>query len=620
MLPKSAFTAHPLSYDAALLELPGVMGPLTRYMEVEAGLEHLLEWLAGDLVLVKDLDSARALAAKLPAGAKAVTLEGWMVSAEGAISGGANEAAERGLLSRDREMSALKAGIERGEAQVQSMEADRERLRGELGDLSRQIEEGSRAKSDAEIAVAKLQKEQGARQDDVGRLAKESEDKRKAIEVVQVEAAGFRGRHETLDRRLVEMAGQETDLQAELNALLDEIDRLRKDEEARVETVNQQRVAQAGADQRLQNLRITLSRFEQEAKGAGEQALRREDEAAQSQREQEELRQKNGGLETQLKTLFERKTQAQDKVRLCAEARGSRQEAIGHNEEEVRRVRQEAAGISEQRHSQEMQGTELKLKLEALEQTLSKDYHVDVQALDQDQLFVNVEGKDGAEPLPEPSPERADELTRKLEELGVVNPAAADEYRELEQRHSLLVGQLEDLRSAKADLMKVITKINQESRERFLATFEKVHEAFKRTYRILFGGGEAKLILQEEGDLLEAGIDIIARPPGKRQQTISLLSGGEKALTATALLFALFETKPSPFCVLDEIDAPLDDANISRFSGLLTEYAKNTQFIVITHSKLTMEKADVLYGVTMEEAGVSRIISAKFKDEKAVTV
>ena len=196
----------------------------------------------------------------------------------------------------------------------------------------------------------------------------------------------------------------------------------------------------------------------------------------------------------------------------------------------------------------------------------------------------------------------------------MVNPAAAEEYRELEQRHSLLVGQLEDLRSAKSDLLKVIHKINQESRDRFLATFEKVHEAFKRTYRVLFGGGEAKLILQEEGYLLEAGIDIIARPPGKRQQSISLLSDGEKALTATALLFALFETKPSPFCVLDEIDAPLDDANISRFTGLLTEYSKNTQFIVITHSKLTMEKADVLYGVTMEESGVSKRVSVRFED------
>jgi chromosome segregation protein len=542
-----------------------------------------------------------------------------MVSAEGVISGGANEAAERGLLSRDREMAGLKAAIEQGEAQIRSMEADRERLRGELNDLSHRIEEASRAKSDAEIAVAKLQKEQGARQDDVGRLAKESEDKRKAIEVVQVEAAGFRGRHETLERRLVEMAGQETTLQSELNALLDEIDRLRKDEEAKVEAVNQQRVAQAGADQRLQNLRVTLSRFEQEAQAAAEQAVRREQEAAQSQQEQEQLRQRNAQLEEQLKGLFDRKTQAQDKVRLAAEARTERQDAISHNEEETRRVRQEAAGVGEQRHLQEMQGTELKLKLESLEQTLARDYHVDISALDQDQLFVNVEGKDGAEPLPEPSPERAEELKRKLDELGVVNPAAAEEYRELEQRHSLLVGQLEDLRSAKADLMKVISKINQESRERFLATFEKVHEAFKRTYRVLFGGGEAKLMLQEEGDLLEAGIDIIARPPGKRQQSISLLSGGEKALTATALLFALFETKPSPFCVLDEIDAPLDDANISRFTGLLTEYAAKTQFIVITHSKLTMEKADVLYGVTMEEAGVSRIISAKFKDAKAVT-
>ncbi|MGH7441834.1 MAG: chromosome segregation protein SMC, partial [bacterium] len=137
-------------------------------------------------------------------------------------------------------------------------------------------------------------------------------------------------------------------------------------------------------------------------------------------------------------------------------------------------------------------------------------------------------------------------------------------------------------------------------------------------FKTLFGGGEAQLLLMEEGDMLEAGIDIIARPPGKRQQSISLLSGGERGLTATALLFALFETKPSPFCVLDEIDAPLDDANISRFSSMLTQYASKTQFIVITHSKLTMEKADVIYGATMEEAGVSRIISAKFREDKVV--
>ena len=618
LLPLSSFRAPQIHFDNGLLAREGVLGPLTAYMEIEAGLEGVLAWLAGGLLLVKDLDVARAVAASLPTGAEAVTLDGWLVSAEGVIHGGGSDAAERGLLSRDREIGALQAAIAAGELQVTSMGLDRERLRGELGELSKAIELQSRQKSDAEIAVARLQKEQGARQEDVGRLARESEDKRKSIESVQVEAAGFRGRHETLERQLAEMAGQETNLQSELNTVLDEINQLRKDEEAQVEHVNERRVAQAGADQRLQNLRVTLSRLEQEVRATSEQALRREAEAAQAKAEQEDLRRKNEALESELKTLFDRKATAQDLVRQRSEARQERLDAIQKSEEDMRHLRQEASSKAEEKHLQEMQGQELRLKLDALEQTLAREYHVDLQALDQDQLFVNVEGKEG-EPEVEATPERVDELKRKLDELGVVNPAAAEEYRELEQRHSLLVGQLEDLRSAKTDLMKVIHKINQESRERFLATFEKVHEAFKRTYKVLFGGGEAKLILQEEGDLLEAGIDIIARPPGKRQQSISLLSGGEKALTATALLFALFETKPSPFCVLDEIDAPLDDANISRFTGLLMEYAKNTQFIVITHSKLTMERADVLYGVTMEEAGVSRIISAKFRNDKAVT-
>lgn len=619
IVPRESFRASAPTYSPAVLGHDGVLGPLTHYIEADPGFEGLLDWLAGDLLLVRDLDTARAVQVHLPAGAKAVTLEGWLVSAEGVFSGGANETAERGLLSRDREIANLRASIDASEAQIKSMEGDRERLRHELGELSRRIEEDSRAKSDAEIAMAKLQKEQGARQEDVGRLAKESEEKRKAIEAVQVEAAGFRGRHETLERRLVEMAGQETSLQAELNSLLDEINALRKAEETCVETVNQRRVAQAAGEQRMANLTTTLSRLVHEIQAAAEQAARREADAAQAQAEQAALRERNAELEAELKNLFERKAEAQDKVRAAAEARGERQQAIAQNEEQIRHLRQTAAGVAEERHLQEMQGAELKLKLEQLEQTLARDYHVDTAALDQDQLFVTVEGKDGEEALPEASPERVAELKKKLDELGVVNPAAAEEYRELEQRHSLLVGQLEDLRSAKSDLLKVIQTINQESRERFLSTFEKVHEAFKRTFRVLFGGGEARLILQEEGDLLEAGIEIIARPPGKRQQSISLLSGGEKALTATALLFALFETKPSPFCVLDEIDAPLDDANIGRFTSLLTEYAKATQFIVITHSKLTMEKADVLYGITMEEPGVSRIISARFRDQKPVT-
>ena len=615
LLIKQTLRAPHLEFDGGLLSTDGVLGPLTSFLEVPGGFEGVRQWLAGHIILVRDLGVAKAIAPRLPQGGEAVTLDGWILGADGVLEGGSSETSERGLLSREREMLALRANIEDGVAQVASMQADRERLRGELNELSAQIDAHASKMKDAEIQVVRLQKEQGARQDDVERLAKESSAKRQAIETVQVEAAGFRGRLETLERQAAEMGQQEQTLQAELNAVLDEISGLRKAEEEHVATVNNRRVGQASADQRLQNLGVTIERLRSEAGQAGEQAGRREAEEKAARQEQEALKARNSDLEEQLKKIFTDKDAAQEQVKLKGEARSERQAAIALAEEDMRRLRADVSAASENRHHQELQAAQLRLKLDGLEYNLASEYHVDLDTLDQNQLFANVEG---VEQEAEPDPARVDELKAKLEELGVVNPAAAEEYRELEQRHSLLVGQLEDLRSAKADLLKVIHKINQESRERFLATFDKVHESFKRTFKVLFGGGEAKLILQEEGDLLEAGIDIIARPPGKRQQSISLLSGGEKALTATALLFALFETKPSPFCVLDEIDAPLDDANITRFSALLSEYASKSQFIVITHSKLTMEKADVLYGVTMEEAGVSKIISAKFRDEKAV--
>jgi chromosome segregation protein len=462
-----------------------------------------------------------------------------------------------------------------------------------------------------QIEIAQLQKEHSSTQESHLRLTRESEEKRKGIEHGDIELAGFRARVESLERQLHEMLQEESKLRELLSAALDEADKARREEEALQASSSEIRVREASATQKAEHLSLTLSRLESEVAQIRELALRRENEARSAASEQEALVRKNDSLEEALKQIFARRDEAKQEVVNAAELRQEHLNAVQDLERQMREKRAEISLLSEQRHGSEMRAQEGRLRVAQLQETLRIEYHVEMGSELQEDL-----GLSEAEEA-ELKQETIDDLKRKVEELGIVNPAAAEEYRELEQRHSLLVGQLEDLRSAKNDLAKVIAKINQESRERFIQTFEKVHESFKRIFKTLFGGGEAKLTLMEEGDLLEAGIDIIARPPGKRQQSISLLSGGEKALTAIALLFALFETKPSPFCVLDEIDAPLDDANISRFSKLLKEYAGKSQFIVITHSKITMEMADILYGITMEEAGVSRIISAKFKESKA---
>jgi len=206
-----------------------------------------------------------------------------------------------------------------------------------------------------------------------------------------------------------------------------------------------------------------------------------------------------------------------------------------------------------------------------------------------------------------------DREKKKLESIGPVNLAAVDEFNEKKTRLDFLESQKADLVGAKGELEEAIKKINVRARSQFLETFNVVRKNFQETFQILFEGGEADLALSDGSDPLEADIVITGRPKGKRLQDIALLSGGERALTALALLFALYKAKPSPFCIFDEVDAPLDDANIQRFLRMLKVFQKDTQFVIITHNKRTMEVAETLYGVTMEERGVSRVVSVDFK-------
>ncbi|MCD6364648.1 MAG: AAA family ATPase, partial [Planctomycetes bacterium] len=210
--------------------------------------------------------------------------------------------------------------------------------------------------------------------------------------------------------------------------------------------------------------------------------------------------------------------------------------------------------------------------------------------------------------------EEIKELDGKIKRLGNVNLDAITEQEELEARQALYDGQIRDVRDSRAKLNELIGRINRESRHLFSETFTAVRENFQTLFRKLFGGGRADIILTDPENVLESGIEIVARPPGKELRSLSLLSGGEKTMTAIALLFSIFKAKPSPFCLLDEVDAALDEANTERFSRLIEEFTKTSQFIVISHAKRTMSMADVLYGVTMQEPGVSKRISVRFEE------
>ncbi len=279
-------------------------------------------------------------------------------------------------------------------------------------------------------------------------------------------------------------------------------------------------------------------------------------------------------------------------------------QCLREREVELKDLRKQQAILQEELTHSQVKLREIELEKEHLLQTVLDRYRVD---LSQDQTAAQVLDELQAQ-------RRLTELRRLLDDMGEVNLMAIEEFRDLEERWTFLTEQEQDLQTSMEGLQSAITKINRTTRKRFRETFEQINERFQEVFPRLFLGGKAELKLTDEQDLLETGIDIAVHPPGKNLQSVNLLSGGEKALTAVALIFAIFLIKPSPFCILDEVDAPLDDANISRFNDMVKEMASKSQFIIITHNKRTMAVANTLYGVTMETPGVSKLVSVRIND------
>jgi chromosome segregation protein len=294
---------------------------------------------------------------------------------------------------------------------------------------------------------------------------------------------------------------------------------------------------------------------------------------------------------------------------LLAEAESKYEEVSIGASDSIARIEADRDSLDEIKnslHELQMQDKDVEYKYATMKERLLQAYKIDLDSTENpteeiDIAVVSLE---------------VEELKRKLDSYGTVNMVAIEEYDELKQRYDFLIQQQTDLVNAKESLHQAILKINRTTKQMFLDTFEKVREEFKNYFRLLFNGGDAQLFLIDENDPLETGIEIICRPPGKKLQNVLLLSGGEKSMAAIALIFAIFKVKPSPFCILDEIDAALDEANVDRFGRMLGEFAKTSQFIVITHNKKTIANANVMYGITMEQSGISKIVSVKFGDRE----
>jgi chromosome segregation protein len=317
------------------------------------------------------------------------------------------------------------------------------------------------------------------------------------------------------------------------------------------------------------------------------------------------LEESNANEEAKLIGLYERRTELEARIRKIEENVQAIRSKIVENENALRNERKKKDDLSHERSALKDKVTELKIQIGNMAERMEVEWHVDIQALDPSALF----DRPSDEFLVAQVEANVMALREKYTKFGEVNTTAIEAYNEVKERYDFINTQKDDLLAAKNDLLTTIKEIDETAKEKFMASFHNIRENFIKVFRTLFTENDScDLVLLEAEDPLESKIEIIARPKGKRPLTINQLSGGEKTLTAISLLFAIYLLKPAPFCIFDEVDAPLDDANIDKFNNIINEFSNQSQFIIVTHNKRTMASTGVIYGVTMEEAGISRVL------------
>jgi chromosome segregation protein len=556
---------------------------------------------AGELLsrvrVAATLDQALGIRARLGPGESVITPDGvWLGDGWVRVSRGHREAG--GVLTREQDIRALHDEIRDHEHSLRRLQGERAGVREELETRERERAATAEALTAANRRLAESGARLANRRQDLDRvrtrlvaLTADSQAVRDELEGLESASAGARGRLEQAEEAATRMADRRPTLERQQQELLEEYNRAR--EQADLDRENASRIQIEFESRRAskESASTTLTRIQAQQARLQERVGELNTQVSVGQSPIEEM---EAVLETQLAGKVTVEQQLAARRRALEEADQALREA-------------ETARAECERKVADVRGAADELRMSARETEVRREGLAD-QFQDTDRSPEQVKAELPEEASVEAWEEQLTRAQRRIDRLGPINLAAIDEFKEQSERKEYLDSQFEDLNSALETLEKAIRKIDRETRTRFQETFEQVNVGLQRLFPRLFGGGHAYLSLDGD-DPLNAGVTVMARPPGKRNSTIHLLSGGEKALTAVALIFSIFELNPAPFCLLDEVDAPLDDANVSRFCEIVKEMADTVQFIVITHNKTTMELARQLTGVTMNEPGVSRLVS-----------
>jgi chromosome segregation protein len=614
-------------------ELP--QGQIVHAMSViqsEPQVEALLKSLLGRTFIAADLGTATAQIQNGHAGCDFVTLGGELLNRHGIYTGGylngsANGKAPSSILGRKNQIAELQAEL----AELQTLVEEASRKRGailsEQTELQAGLQQAQTELRAQEVAIATREGEFKALENSQRLLGQKIETVVYEVQSLAAQEQEGLQKREALALRLGELEAREKCAQEQVAALTAELEALRLAREAAMVALSESKVALASDEQLATSFRQQRGALEQRIGELAQlvEARRNECSSFVSRKEQAAVEIQESQLK--IESLQHERALVSEQTAATIAQKNAQEAEIARRDETLRAQRSRLTQIQNQRGALDVELAQKSMAVQNLRDKVQEKYHLNLDDIRSECITIT-HAEEGQPQVQTLSPEemaasgagtdwpavagRVQELQTKIDEMGPVNLVAIEEYEETEQRHQFLSQQYDDLVNAKTELLEIINRINTQTQVMFKETFEKIRDNFRLMFTEVFGGGKADLVLTDENDVLESGIDIVARPPGKQLQSISLLSGGEQTMTAVSLLFSIYQVKPSPFCVLDELDAPLDESNVVRFVKILQRFLAHSQFIIITHNKRTIAMADVLYGVTMQEHGVSKIVGVKF--------
>lgn len=563
--------------------------------------------LLGKVAVVENLDAGIRISRKFGYSFRIVTLEGDILSTSGSISGGSpDNGRNAGILGRNREIIELKENIEKLTREEKDLENSINEYISRLNELIRVISEEEASLKSNELVKIR----------DESHLAQVEENIKKAdakIEMLKQEKNQL-SRQEAdtaieLDKYSKELTDMENEV-AQTKAVIAEYQEKHKENQAVRDVLHQDitdfKISVNSILESIESVKESLDRITGERDASEKNINKRNAEKLRNNEEIKSLQEKNEGLRLQIKNCEEEKTGKTFEIDRITEERKSIEEDLFDIVNQIQDINKNIMVLQEEYNKIEVRKAKIESEMDTIQNRMWEEYEL---------TFTNaLELKRDIGSIPQ-AQKKIQEYRNGIRDLGPVNVAAIDEYIKTKERYEFMCVQRDDMEQAREKLFKVINEMTSIMKKQFLEQFSLINENFNRVFNELFDGGHAKLILADKENVLESGIEIEVQPPGKKLQNMMLLSGGERAFTAIALLFAILWLRPTPFCVLDEIEAALDDANVFRFAQYIKKFVSRTQFIVVTHRKGTMEASDTLYGVTMQEHGVSKILSMKLGEK-----